>query len=77
MTTYAFKSKLTTLYCCGTCLNILRILYMLMELRKLIKPNRLIVVTVPSKLRTFDYARPYTSFEHLLSDYINNVDEDD
>jgi hypothetical protein len=50
---------------------------MLIQLRDLIKPFGIIVIAVPNKLGTFDYARPYTSFGHMLDDYLNDVMEDD
>ena len=50
---------------------------LLVEIRRLIKPGGLLIVVVPNKQGTFDYARPYTPFSHLLDDFINDVSETD
>jgi hypothetical protein len=34
-------------------------------------------VSVPNKFTSFDYARPFTSMDHILLDYLNDVDESD
>lgn len=44
---------------------------------EVLKPGGKIVVIVPNKEVTFDINRPYTTFQHLLDDYDNNVDETD
>jgi SAM-dependent methyltransferase len=50
---------------------------LLIELRRILKPDGTIIISVPNKLGTFDYARDYTLFSHILDDYINNCDEND
>ena len=35
------------------------------------------MLILPNKKSTFDHRRPYTTFEHLIKDYKNNVSEDD
>lgn len=47
------------------------------EFARVVKPGGNIVILVPNKKYTFDHARKYTTFEHLLNDYKNNVDERD
>lgn len=49
----------------------------LVEWRRVIKPNGYIFLVLPRKESNFDHQRPHTSFEHILSDYTNNVDEHD
>lgn len=36
-----------------------------------------LIILVPCKKHTFDHKRSYTSFEHILEDYKNNVSEDE
>ena len=50
---------------------------MLVDIRRIIKPSGVIILAVPNKLGTFDYARPDTTFSHILNDFINEVKEDD
>jgi ubiquinone/menaquinone biosynthesis C-methylase UbiE len=50
---------------------------MLQEIRRMIKPGGIVIVTVPNKLGTFDYMRPYTTFAHILKDFICDTKEDD
>lgn len=49
----------------------------LFEFNRIVRPGGAVLIAVPIKEKTFDHRRPYTSFEHILSDYINNVCEDD
>ena len=32
-------------------------------------------MSVPNKFSSFDYARPFTSMDHILLDYLNDVNE--
>jgi SAM-dependent methyltransferase len=50
---------------------------MLIEIRRIIKPGGVVILTVPNKLGTFDYGRPNTTFAHIFNDYINQTQEDD
>lgn len=43
------------------------------SLRKLLKPNGIILITCPDKRRTEDLSRPSTTVEHLLADYYYNA----
>ena len=43
----------------------------------LLKPNGELVLVLPDKKNTFDIKRPYTSMQHLLNDFNENVDEYD
>lgn len=36
-----------------------------------------VLIIVPMKEKTFDHDREYTTFNHLLEDYLNDVREDD
>jgi SAM-dependent methyltransferase len=47
------------------------------EFCRLAKKGGVVIVVVPMKDRTFDHCREYTSFEHIMSDYDNNIAEDD
>lgn len=47
------------------------------EWLRVISNEGLLVVVVPKKEANFDHNRPINSFEHLKSDYENNVGEDD
>lgn len=44
---------------------------------RVLKPKAKICLVLPDKNYTFDVQRPYTSFEHLLNDYKNDVQETD
>ena len=44
---------------------------------EVLKTSGTIVLVLPDKNHTFDINRPYTTFEHLLQDYQNNVSETD
>jgi SAM-dependent methyltransferase len=45
--------------------------------KRLLKETGKLVLVLPDKENTFDINRPYTSFEHLIDDYNNEVGEDD
>jgi glycosyltransferase involved in cell wall biosynthesis/ubiquinone/menaquinone biosynthesis C-methylase UbiE len=49
----------------------------MMEWIRVLKPGGIIVVIVPNKEVCFDHKRDYTKFEHIMSDYNNNVTEHD
>ena len=49
----------------------------LKEFMRISKNGGIIVVIVPMKNYTFDHKREYTKFEHMLSDYENDIDERD
>jgi hypothetical protein len=42
-----------------------------------VQPGCVIILTVPNKLGTFDYGRPYTTFTHILNDFIDDTKEND
>ena len=42
-----------------------------------LKPGGELILVLPDKENTFDNKRPYTTLQHLISDYENNVDEHD
>lgn len=47
------------------------------EMLRIIKPDGLIFLVLPAKEHNFDHNRQVTGFDHLLTDYTNNVSEDD
>ncbi len=47
------------------------------EWTRILKPGGVLLVVVPHRDGTFDHRRPVTSFEHLKSDFENQVDETD
>lgn len=47
------------------------------EWHRVLKPGGTIILSLPDKNHTFDHKRPYTTFEHLMQDFKNNVDEHD
>lgn len=49
----------------------------LKECQRVVKPRGKILVAVPNKKYTFDHNRAFTNFEHILRDYISNVQEND
>lgn len=49
----------------------------LMEWKRVIKPNGIIILILPRKESNFDHKRPVTSFRHLKQDFENNIDEKD
>lgn len=44
---------------------------------RVVKKGGLLFVALPNQEHNFDHKRPITQFSHLLSDYQNNIDEDD
>ena len=49
----------------------------LKEFVRVVNINGKVIVAVPDKEQTFDHNREYTSFEHMLNDYTNNIEEND
>lgn len=47
------------------------------EWLRIIKPGGCVLLILPDRNFTFDHKRSVTSFEHLLNDYNNDVDEKD
>ena len=47
------------------------------EWKRVLKPEGSIFLVLPKKESNFDHKRPITTFEHLLNDFNNNVDEKD
>jgi SAM-dependent methyltransferase len=47
------------------------------EWKRVLKPQGKLILILPEKENTFDHKRPFTSFEHLLADFNNNIGEDD
>lgn len=48
-----------------------------LEWKRVIKTGGYILIIVPNKLKTFDHRRDYTTFNHILADFENDVKEDD
>jgi len=49
----------------------------LKEWKRILKDNGVLILVLPNKINNFDHNRPTTSFEHLLEDYNNNINEHD
>jgi SAM-dependent methyltransferase len=49
----------------------------LLEWKRVIKRNGYLLLILPNKIGTFDIKREYTSLEHLIDDFNNNVTEGD
>lgn len=49
----------------------------LKEWVRILKEDGKLIVIVPNRATTFDHNRPYTSFEHLLEDFENKIEEND
>ena len=49
----------------------------LMEWNRILKAGGQMVLVLPDKENTFDKQRPYSTFQHLHDDYLNDVDEHD
>lgn len=49
----------------------------LFEWKRILKPGGTIILLLPDKRYTFDYKRPYTSFDHLFQDYTSDTGEGD
>ncbi len=61
-------------HCLEHCANVLKTVR---EWRRIVKKGGAILIIVPVKEQIFDHNRPVTSFEHLQSDFENNIDETD
>lgn len=61
-------------HCLEHCANVLATLS---EWKRVVKPGGALLVNVPFKKLIFDRNRPYTTFEHILEDAKNNIDEHD
>ncbi|MEP7141841.1 MAG: methyltransferase domain-containing protein [Ferruginibacter sp.] len=48
-----------------------------LEWKRIIKREGVIILVLPNKLANFDHKRPYTAIGHLVDDFRNNVGEDD
>jgi hypothetical protein len=42
-----------------------------------LKKDGKLILVLPDKRYTFDHKRNYTTYEHLISDYVNNTSEQD
>ena len=49
----------------------------LIEWKRIIKNNGMVLLILPHKDKTFDRNRPITSMSHLIEDYVNNTNEND
>lgn len=49
----------------------------LREWKRVVKPDGLLLLVVPHRDGTFDHKREITSFQHLVSDYEQNITEQD
>ena len=49
----------------------------ILEWKRVLKQRGILILVLPNKESTFDHKRNFTTFEHLLQDYENEVHEDD
>jgi len=49
----------------------------IVEWKRIIKGNGIILLILPNKKANFDHKREYTTLEHLINDYTENVHEND
>ncbi len=49
----------------------------LQEWKRILKPSGTILVVLPHKADTFDWRRPYTTFDHVKADFESSVSEAD
>jgi ubiquinone/menaquinone biosynthesis C-methylase UbiE len=49
----------------------------LLEWKRILKSNHLMLLVLPNKKNNFDHQREFTSFQHVIDDYKNNVNESD
>ncbi len=49
----------------------------LQEWKRILKPAGTILVVLPHKAGTFDWRRPYTTFDHIKADFDSNVTQTD
>jgi ubiquinone/menaquinone biosynthesis C-methylase UbiE len=49
----------------------------LLEWKRILKSNHLMLLVLPNKVSNFDHQREFTSFQHIVDDYNNLVDESD
>jgi len=62
---------------CHSLEHVANVMKAINEWRRVLKKDGKLILVLPDKRFTFDHNRPYTTFEHLLNDYKNNVDEHD
>lgn len=65
---------LITSHCLEHCANTLKTLK---EWLRVIKKGGAIMLILPDKKYTFDHNRPITTFDHLVEDFNNDIDEED
>lgn len=49
----------------------------LMEWKRIVREDGLVILILPDRRHTFDHRRPVTTMDHLLNDYRSNRGEDD
>ena len=64
-------------YSCHSLEHIANPLKAISEWLRIIKLNAFIIILLPEKSQCFDHKRPYSTFDTLLTQYQNNVGEDD
>ncbi|MGH2649529.1 MAG: methyltransferase domain-containing protein [Ginsengibacter sp.] len=48
-----------------------------LEWKRILKKDGVMILVLPNKEANFDHKRPYTSIEHLINDYNSKTAEDD
>ena len=67
-------SGIISCHCLEHTANPLKVLF---EWKRILQDEGYLLLVLPDKHRTFDNRRPYTTFDHLLRDFQDNVGEDD
>lgn len=49
----------------------------LFEWKRILKSGGVVILVLPNKTANFDHRRPYTSLEHIISDFANDIQETD
>lgn len=49
----------------------------LLTWKNILKEHGVLLLILPNKTANFDHLRPFTSMEHLIKDYENNIEEND
>lgn len=62
---------------CNSLEHVANVFKAINEWVRVIKPNGILLLVLPRKESNFDHKRSITTFEHLKSDYKNNISEDD
>ena len=71
------KEKYDFVLSCHSLEHVANPIQALFEWKRILKPNGNLILVLPYKENTFDINRAFTTFEHLIEDYNNKVNESD